>query len=529
MKKKYVLISLLLVGCLLLSACQSDQRNEPDEEVTSETNNLGNGPLRVYLIGMPYYLTHKNGEEEIGYTSTIISGLEKTYWLTECAGGNALYQALLDFEKESKVRLDVVFFDDSRTMADQLEEDMENGTMPDLVIDTKTSGIDWQTMLQREEFIDLVPYMDLDSEKYYDVVLQSGRDGEQQLIVPFLFNINGYITSEEYINRVGLLAPEENETYESAMYLLQTACVAMTSDNQIEALYEATQAPNSDYIPAILAAAAGYNGLSEGRSLSRESIEEIYETMACFFQQEFVNNYGYETKSLEENLISGNTKTERVAYCPFITQDPVEKPSHIGIQLDGGYGGAMFFSNYIMQAYTMQSYYQDQGMTPVVAAIPMAGTTDQYSANVTGLGFCPTGSQNAEAAAAALQYLLDYPFRFEMGISVNRELTETYVDSLTNTSMQFQIMSLYDPEANEELRKQQIESESIWFNPMGKETADSIKFILNHIGGASLPYREVTDILRQNINAYFNETMTYEESIDEICEVVEKHWGTFKK
>lgn len=247
--------------------------------------------------------------------------------------------------------------------------------------------------------------------------------------------------------------------------------------------------------------------------------------MDCFYQQEFVNIADYTESSFRDNLFSTNSKWHRVADGPTILTDPIYKPSRIGIQLDGGYGGMMIYSSFLMNAYSMLTYYEEQGLTSVIGAIPIEGGANHYAANVTGLGFCPSGSQNVQLASEALQYLLDYPYPLELGFSVNREQMARWLDILPETSMQFYIMPTYTPGLSEEMQQQDWDQTAMWFQPMKPEMVETIQDILENIDGATLPNTRVMSAVVENLRKYLQKEIEREEALEATMKVIDEYWN----
>ncbi len=519
--KSFVLIGIVIV--FLLVACQS-RENEIEADSRSITeDSMMSDKLHVYVLGLRYTIKLSEEETVQHYPSAYSAGLSYTYHPYGYENGNAIYQALLDFAEENDVDLTVDFFGDSMELVEQLENDYKAGTLPDLVLDMKTSDFDFASMISKRMIEDVSSYLQYESEEYYDAVMQSGWKDEQQYLVPFLFNVNGYVTSEEYLTMMGAEIPDHSTTYEELMEIFQTVCLAESVIEGKEALYETTYSFSS-YLSDVLWAGGSYLGLQNGSRIEDELLEEIYDTMENFYRQEFVHVPLNQENTFIDNYQSDNSKYSRMIAYSKITDDATYKPSKIGILLDGGYSGTIFYSNYIMQVYSMQTYYLEEKLTPVVGAIPLYEATDRYSANVTGFAFCPEGTENIELAAQAMKYLMDYPFAMELGISVNRKNTEKMIDDLTRTSLKFNIAPEYDIKANADEQKAILELSEVWFEPLDKDIAEELKYILDHVVGANIPHGHVADTVRDKMMEYFVGNQTRKEAIEQTYEVIQQQW-----
>lgn len=519
--KKLILISIAVV--FLLVACRSRESEIEADSVAITEDSIMSDKLHVYVLGLRYTIKLSEEETVQHYPSAYSAGLSYTHHPYGYENGNAIYQALLDYAKENDVDLTVDFFGDSMELATQLEKDYKAGTLPDLVLDMKTSDFDFASMISKGMIEDVSSYLQYEPEEYYDAVMQSGWKDEQQYLVPFLFNVNGYVTYEEYLTMMGAEIPDHSTTYEELMEIFQTVCLSESVIEGNAALYE-TSNMDSSYLTNVLWAGGSYLGLQDGGRVEKEMLEAIYDTMETFYKQEFIYIPLYQDNAFMDNYLSNNSKYSRMLTYSKITEDATYKPSKVGILLDGGYSGTIFYSNYIMQVYSMQTYYLEEELTPVVGAIPLYEATDRYSANVTGFAFCPEGTENIELATQAMKYLMDYPFAMELGISVNRKNTERTIDELTRTSLMFNIAPDYDIKATADVQKKKLEQSEVWFEPLDIDIAEELKYILDHVVGANIPHGQLVDNIRDEMMEYFVGNQTRKESIDKSYEMIQQQW-----
>ena len=183
-------------------------------------------------------------EERIEYSLPVSVGLERTGYMPGYAQGNPIYQALLDYEEETGIDVEVSFFDTSGWFSGANAGSCARRRGPDLVLVIKqfgeSKGINWQDLLDAGTFENLAPYLDLNAEQYYEKVLQSGVYAKQQYLVPFLFDLSGYITSEEFLRETGQSMPGPQSSYEELLNVFQEACLALQQNSSKLALYECT-------------------------------------------------------------------------------------------------------------------------------------------------------------------------------------------------------------------------------------------------------------------------------------------------
>ncbi len=518
-----LMISLLLMLALLCGGCRQTRHNQENSVSAEEASTA---PLQVYLMGHGNQYSSEEGDV-IEYSIPVTIGLETTWYMPGYAQGNPIYQALLDYAEEAQIEVQVTFFDNSVDMLQQMRDNTSQGIGPDLVLLVKQFSAEapesWHSLLANGVFEDLSPYLQLDSQQYYETVLQSGQYEEQQYLVPFLFDLSGFVTSEEFLQEVGQAVPSEQASYEEILNLFEQTCITLQQTPSKLALYEGTTIWDY-YIMDVVTAAAGYAGLEEKALISEETVIQTLELMREFLAQDWQLVPGYMENSFEDNR-KGDILYNRFNFGPMYAQDPEYKREMLGIMLGGGFGGHFACSSLIMQAYALQTYYGEMDEQVVVRGIPMVGAPGIYTANVTALGFSPVGSDNVAGAAACLQYLLDYDYPPEIGISVNRERVEEDLTMLCNATTELYIQPRYNPLADEAVQEELFNQSKVLFDPMQEEVAQTLRELLDHIGGASLPYGRIMEGLKTRLEAYWNEEMSAQESARDICVMLNEFWG----
>ena len=155
-----------------------------------------------------------------------------------------------------------------------------------------------------------------------------------------LFDLNGVITSEEFLDTIGQDFPDQDTSLEEWIHWLQEICIALQTDSETLALYEATSVRES-YLLNVLVAAAGLYGLEDNNSITPEAMAMVLEMMRDFLEQDFMTIPGYEEKSYAENSSSMQAKYRRLSGGPSFAEEPLYKRNMLGVLLNGGWGGPM--------------------------------------------------------------------------------------------------------------------------------------------------------------------------------------------
>lgn len=523
---KYLLALISILSWISVTGCHyivNDNSTSITGKNSYATDIITQQPLQIYMVGQLNVFSYPDGVEIEEYSTQVNLGLERSWYLPGYTYGNAVYQAILDFQDETGQSVEVTFFNNTADMVYQMQQKQQAGQAPDLVIALKQFDGDWKELLNEEAMEDLSPFLQVSEERYYTRVLQSGVYQEKQYVVPFLFNVNGYITSEEFLQEIGRTPLPEGATYEEVLKLLEDACIAMQGNASKLALYEGTTIWQH-YIMNVLTAAAGYNGLEEQQSVSAEAVEQILPLMLEFLKQDFMTITNYEENTYEENITADNAKYDRFNLGPTILEDEQYKTESLGILLDGGYGGHLVNSSFIMQAYALQTYFHNIEQHMVLGGIPIETDPKHYAACVSGLAFCPSGAANIEGAGRLAQYLLDYEYPPELGISVNRDNVSACLHALTETSTKLYIWPNYNPRESSEIQQEVFEQSAYWFEPMEEKVAQQLRDILDQIAGASLPYAQPMEVMQEQLEAYYMNKVSLEEATEAIGQVFSFYW-----
>ena len=178
---------IIIVGLsVLLVACSHGYKNRPEE--ASET--LAQEPVQVYLMGQECSFSNGADEEWSEYSFPVTLGLETTWYMPGYAQGNPLYQALLEYEEETGIEIEVTFFATGSEMMRQIREQRQQGNAPDLALVLRkmedAQGNSWRQWQEEDFFTDMAPYLNIGEEQYYMPVISSGQYKEAQYLVPLL-------------------------------------------------------------------------------------------------------------------------------------------------------------------------------------------------------------------------------------------------------------------------------------------------------------------------------------------------------
>ena len=504
----YLLCALL---CLSMISCRNQEDESQGIQVTKPEK------LVVYLNGIGS--TGEDGREL--YPTSFTIGPRAFRGVITASEGNIFKQALEEYEEKTGIQIEIHYLDeygkDKRFMLQELYEDGED--MPDLVIASKHHTYDYYNMISQGLLLDLTPYIENDEARqdddlYYQKVLDAGKIKGQQYIIPLTFNLNALITSEEYLQRIGMQLPEENVSYEDVIYLLNRSCEEMQQNHGIEAIYDSSFINSGQYIMDILLSSAYSSYFGENVDsirISEKVLAQINELMGKYIKQEYTNVYGYETMSFSIlRRIGGGKKM-------YVQNMMSGQDESIGIFLTGGRGGGTNeYHNILTDAAYFNSVYQDRDTSMVMKGIPTYENDQAYSANVDTMMFSFADCQYPEAVYDLMCYLMDYPLMMEAGLSINREITEKQLEDVQNT-----FISVYPDELswnrmlNGMMTKDEIQKSMIQIEPLNEKSVETIRFMLDHMESAGVSYYPLEGLL---LNRVLNEigegTMTSEEAAE---------------
>ena len=160
-----------------------------------------------------------------------LTGSLRVYYMSSASSYSPMpYDALIAAFKKNAPDLDVqaTAFDDAAVMRTQLQTDLENDTLPDVILCSSAADrTDLKRLAASGKLLDLLPYLQadetFDAASYYAEVFAAGQVGEQQFALPFTFTVPVYATSEQAALARGLTL-EEGYTAQELYGQLQEHC-----------------------------------------------------------------------------------------------------------------------------------------------------------------------------------------------------------------------------------------------------------------------------------------------------------------
>ena len=477
------LFLLLLCGC---NSVFSDNGNAIEQEKSNQPEKL------VIYMSAPAHTFSKGETEETLYPSKHVIGTILVGGETEAPNGNIFEKALQEYEEMTGIELEIHYIEEyyNGQPTDPLQDQYEQSVMPDVFIFSKHPIYDFFRLAEQEILLDFTPYVTADeelqnSDQYYQPVLDGGLIQKKQYALPILFNLNGMITTESYLNSIGTPVGEENLSFEEVLNILNASCIAQADSKTTLAVWEGSGGHMGEmYFPSILTGAAYPRYFDEDMKsviLEEEVIADIFEVIKNFIWQDAVNAPKRDNMTYEEYLDSWNySKSLFADYSPELSE-------RIGIALTGGRAGGVSFHNSLLtDAAFFQSAYEKQGETMVLKGIPTYNDPSYYSANASLVAYGMASTEYPEAVYDLVRYLMDYGFPPAYGFSVNKELTQKQLELMTATSYTVSPESVWTG-VEFGIDIEELEQNLMYTEPLDEETVEVIRNMLDHIAGAGLP------------------------------------------
>ena len=470
--------------------------------------------------------------EEIEFTrypSAAVLGDRYIWGELNMPEGNIFVKALEDFSQETGIEIEIRFWEEYVGSSDCLQEMVERGdSLPDAMLFGQYLGYDYIRLAEQGYLLDFTEWIEkdetvLDSEQYYSEVIQGGRIGEKQYILPILFGMNAMITSESYLSQIGMGIPEEGYTYEAYIHLLEESCIAMRSEPLQEALYETSGMRSIGiYFPSILTAAAypSYWDRNGELLLEKSVLTSILELMNEYYRQEFVSIPDWESREYYENCNDMRGKQRMLR-----SQNNREICEYVGIYLTGGRcGGTNIYHNLLTDAAYMQSVYEEKGESMVLRGLPTASDPYSYSANIGQMLIGFAGTEYPEAVYELGRYLMDYEYPVYYGFSVNQEITERQLEKMQTTELTVYPDWVWSSVEGGFSTLEEVKEATEHIVPLEEETVAIIEEMLNHIAGAGIPYSPLEYTMYTSMQqGVHNKEYTPEEAAEWLIEHLEEH------
>lgn len=492
--KRRNLIARLLVLCLsfCLIACSTHSDSMSNISVLSHEEEKPEN-LVVYLSASSFDFISQEGESaETYYPSEYTMGTMRSAGEFTSPRGNIFERAITEYSEQTGIPIEVHYLEEYTGPSHLLQEMVDQGeTLPDLMIFPKFWRYDYALLAEQGLLLDFTPYAEADErlqneEAYYQPVLEGGVIHQKQYGMPLLFNLSGMITSQSFLNYAGVSSPSQGVTYEEIMMILEKSCLATTENTTKEAIYELSGwMPPGLYIPSILLGSAYtryYDEESQNWRVEEEFLTQILSLMQTFNRQEFCSIPGWEERSFTENIGHSNIKS----FTMFQTPEDIER---IGIFLSGGRsGGRVLHNSLLTDLAFFNTVYQQQNEELVFCGIPTLAGGEEYAANISLCAFGAASTRYPQAVYDLTRYLMDYAYPAAYGFSVNREVTDRQLESIQTMSTKMFPSILWSQVFGGYAAYEEIENEAFVVNPLDEQWVQSIRYMLDHMAGASLPF-----------------------------------------
>ena len=488
MNRKTIIVVLICI--VLITGCgvtrdvlkgEIEEKNLPDK-------------LVVYLSAAPHGFQtadDPSGENiQYLYPSKYIYGTRMVGGELDCADGNIFAQALKEYSEKTGIEIEIHYVEEFNDGGDVFQVLADKNELPDLILLNKHSRYDYYRLAQQGYFLDFSVLMDeelLDETQYYRKVIDGGYVDGKQVILPILFNLNGMITSTTYLEQIGCEELTGNLTYEECIFLLQESCLKMSNMQIKEAIFEASGLMlGGQYIPSILIG-AGYTSYFshdlESLEMTEHTVSDILELMKLYNQQEFCVNPDWESCTYLENLNNLEIKSRTLI---SLTK---ETYNQIGIFLSGGRSGGINFHNSLLtDASYFNSMYAQTGEEMVLYGIPTVNGSELYSGNISVLAAGFNSTKYPEAVYELIRYMMDYEYPAAYGFSVNKSITEKQLMDIQKNTTCLYSDTIWSYVTAGIKTQSDIEGEAEIIKPLDSYYVEKIRFMLNHMDGAGLPF-----------------------------------------
>ena len=108
-----LLASILILFWISVTGCHyivNDNSTSITGENSYATDIITQQPLQIYMVGQLNVFSYPDGVEIEEYSTQVNLGLERSWYLPGYTYGNAVYQAILDFQDETGQSVEVTFF-----------------------------------------------------------------------------------------------------------------------------------------------------------------------------------------------------------------------------------------------------------------------------------------------------------------------------------------------------------------------------------------------------------------------------------
>lgn len=455
----------LCLCILILCSCGSKKEN-----VNQGQSNEDAQEITIY---MPVNIIYGNTED-------IPDLYVSKYRIGECWNykmDNTIYgAAIAEYEKKSGIAVHVQYFDSQLSMEEKLKEDINTGSMPDVVVCDASATKMVYTLTNNEHSVDLEPYLEERKEdnQYFEKVEEACKQGKHQYILPLLFNINSVFTTQgdgpvqSYISYEEIITRFENELNQLWLEAdVKEAVYAVPTGNPVTV----------SYILWNSIGASGYSFENKQYNLDEVKIKQLFEFTKRYmeFEHDFehVSDQTIPDRScyvsevyLRPFLMASSSGEAESLYLDYLDQ--------ISYWIDGSSGCNWPPSSLALQSQFYSSQLQKSGDKLLLLPISKETDEESYNASITYFGFVTNNTRNQDAAADLLLYLQDCAVDSRFGFSVNQTVTEKGLRDLTETTWE-----LHNFDMNAQVLG--------YIEPLPSELKEQISSVLEKIESATLP------------------------------------------
>ena len=388
---------------------------------------------------------------------------------------------------------EAVGFATPNDMDSQVEQDIKNGTAPDLILLNRDSGIDAVRMAEMGLLENFAEYIEkdttYDAENYYGNVMNAGIVNGGQYVLPMSFYVPFLVSSEETMARYGILMPEQ-PTWEDIFSALRTNAEDLAKDDEHCALAWLGNNSAGVYRTPLLLGIAGYDVTLHGA----EGLLNDGARAALDFQIAINDDYekskpiveAYRAMRPYHSDFVGNFTGENFAEAVLTATFPM---------------GMMHMADearfYDMMYQTV--LWQKTRLIP----LPTQADPNSYHAFVSLAAIIPVTAEDGakQSAYEMVRTLMDSDslahLRGKHSIAVSRAVTQRYLEEIAKDS------------AGRSAGDLTIE-------PLSEELKNQIQDVLDNISGASLTRKWVEEILANHGMLYQQGRFGYEEFVEEV-------------
>ncbi len=300
-QKMKVILALIMLLCIALTSCQSQEAREPKVETTM---------VRLYeVIPVPENV-EAHGQYQYQYP-VVRAGLQ--YGISMSTDDKASFLTAIDaLQYRSGMDIEHVILGSWEQLRQELQDARGDGVTKLVLFDNSYD----QSLIKEAMtggYVDFAPLMDeagiYNSEEYQQAVLQAGQFGSQQLLVPILYNVAGVTAkAKEYT--------AEPPTYDQLLAMIQNDWDCHTEMSHISVI---SKAMLDDVDPDLFWNAAGQPWSDYKRQ------QDFFELL-----HRYVTNYNYEEIALKKiwsiyidqlDIEMQNGKPQETKKGPYLSQD----------------------------------------------------------------------------------------------------------------------------------------------------------------------------------------------------------------